>query len=104
LIDAIDRALSNSGLPPKRLLIEITETSADQPLVAQRMANIRELGVSVALDDFGAGYSSLGRLRNMPIDFVKLDRSFIRGLDGDDVRTRLIVRSAVGLAHGLGAK
>lgn len=104
LIDAIRRALSTSGLAPGRLLVEVTETSAVQPLVEKRMSEIRQLGVRVAIDDFGAGYSSLGRLRNMPIDYLKLDRSFVRGLDGDDVRGRLIVRAAVVLAHGLGAK
>lgn len=103
LIDAIRRALSTSGLAPGRLLVEVTETSAVQPLVEKRMSEIRQLGVRVAIDDFGAGYSSLGRLRNMPIDYLKLDRSFVRGLDGDDVRGRLIVRAAVDLAHGLGA-
>src|SRR5690606_40839814 len=64
----------------------------------------RSSDLRVAIDDFGAGYSSLGRLRNMPIDSVKLDRSFVRGLEGDDMRVRLIVRAAVVLAHGLGAK
>ena len=104
LVDSIRRALTASGLPPERLLVEVTETSAVQPIVEQRLSEIRKLGVKVAIDDFGAGYSSLGRLRYMPIDFVKLDRSFVRGLDGDDVRGRLIVRAAVVLAHGLGAK
>src|SRR5690606_22202094 len=64
----------------------------------------RSSDLRVAIDDFGAGYSSLGRLRNMPIDSVKLDRSFVRGLEGDDMRVRLIVRASVVLAHGLGAK
>lgn len=104
LVESIKRALTASGLPPERLLVEVTETSAVQPIVEQRLSEIRALGVRVAIDDFGAGYSSLGRLRYMPIDFVKLDRSFVRGLDGDDVRGRLIVRAAVVLAHGLGAK
>jgi EAL domain-containing protein (putative c-di-GMP-specific phosphodiesterase class I) len=104
LVESVRRALHASGLPPGRLLVEVTETSADQPVVERRLAEIRALGVRVAIDDFGAGYSSLGRLRDMPIDYVKLDRSFVRGLEGDDVRARLIVRAAVVLAHGLGAK
>lgn len=104
LTESVRRALHSTGLPPGRLLVEVTETSADQPVVEQRLAEIRALGVRVAIDDFGAGYSSLGRLRNMPIDLVKLDRSFVRGLEGDDMRVRLIVRAAVVLAHGLGAK
>ncbi len=104
LVANVRRALQSTGMPPSRLLVEVTETSADQPVVERRLAEIRDLGVRVAIDDFGSGYSSLGRLRNMPIDYVKLDRSFVRGLEGDDVRARLIVRAAVVLAHGLGAK
>lgn len=104
LLGGVEHALSVTGLAPGRLWIEVTETSAVQPAVEQAMAEIRNLGVRVAIDDFGAGYSSLGRLRNMPIDFVKLDRSIVRGLDSGDVRGRLIVRAAVVLAHGLGAK
>lgn len=104
LIPAVERALARSGLPPARLVLEITETSFDQPVVADRLTRLRHLGVRVAIDDFGAGYSSLGRLRSLPIDFVKLDRSFIACLGEDDERTDLVVRAAVQLAHGLGAK
>lgn len=103
LVETIRNALRSSGLPPHRLLLEVTETGVDQPAVEQRLAEIRQLGVQVAIDDFGSGYSSLSRLRQLPIDCVKLDRSFVRGLDGD-VRARLVVRAAVVLAHGLGAK
>ncbi len=104
LVESIQRALRAARLDPRRLVVEVTETSADLPAVERRLTEIRNLGVRVAIDDFGAGYSSLGRLRNLSIDFVKLDRSFVRGLDGADVRARLIVRAAVVLAHGLGAK
>lgn len=104
LVESVQRALQTSGLPARRLLLEVTETSIVQPVVEQRLTAIRRLGVRVAIDDFGSGYSSLGRLRNLPIDFIKLDRSFVRGLDAEDVRGRLIVRAAVVLAHGLGAK
>lgn len=104
IVPAIERALARSGLAPHLLVIELTETSFDQPVVAERMARIRRMGVRVAIDDFGAGYSSLGRLRTLPIDFVKLDRSFVAHLDEDDGRSSLVVRAAVQLAHGLGAK
>ncbi|MFA5550918.1 MAG: bifunctional diguanylate cyclase/phosphodiesterase [Trueperaceae bacterium] len=104
LVASVRRALLASGLAPERLLVEVTETSAIQPVVEKRLAEIRALGVRVAIDDFGSGYSSLGRLRYMPIDFVKLDRSFVKGLGGNDMRARLVVRAAVVLAHGLGAK
>lgn len=101
---AIRRALTRSGLAPSRLVIELTESSFDQPAVAERMARIRALGVRVAIDDFGAGYSSLGRLQELPMDFVKLDRSFVANLGGGDERSALVVTAAVQLVHGLGAK
>jgi len=104
LVPAVERALARSGLSPERLVLEITETSFDQAVVAERLTRLRRLGVRVAIDDFGAGYSSLGRLRSLPIDFVKLDRSFVAHLGDDDDRTDLVVRATVQLAHGLGAK
>lgn len=104
LVPAIERALARSGLAPQRLVVEITETSVGQLVVAERMARIRRLGVRVAIDDFGAGYSSLGRLHNLPIDFVKLDRSFVAQLGLGHERSSLVVQAAVQLAHGLGAK
>jgi len=103
LVAAVERALQGSGLDPRRLVVEVTETIADQPAVAERLTRLRALGVRVAIDDFGAGYSSLGRLRKLPLDLVKLDRSFVRELDGEDERARLVVRAAVELARGLGA-
>ena len=103
LVATVERALADSGLPAKRLVVEVTETIADQPAVAQRLNRLRAMGVRVAIDDFGSGYSSLGRLRMLPLDLVKLDRSFVRELDGDDERARLVVRAAVELARGLGA-
>ncbi len=104
LVRIIERALETTGLDPHRLVIEITETSADQPVVAERMERIGRLGVRVALDDFGAGYSSLGRLVQLPIDFVKLDRSFVGDIGLGDKRSAMVVTAAVQLAHGLGAR
>ncbi len=104
LVTSVTSILQETGLEPARLVVEITETIADQPAVVSRLERLRELGVRVAIDDFGAGYSSLGRLRRLPLDVVKLDRSFVRELDGDDDRARLIVRAAVELARGLGAQ
>ncbi len=104
LLPTIEGALRESGLDPHHLVIEITETSADQPVVAERMERIRRLGVRVAIDDFGAGYSSLGRLHDLPIDFVKLDRSFVADMGLTDNRSAMVVGAAVQLAHGLGAR
>lgn len=101
LAERIKNSLAASGLAPERLILELTETSADQSDIAELIAEIRRTGVRVALDDFGSGYSSLGRLNAVPVDLVKLDRSWMETGDG---RNRLIIRGAVVLAHDLGAK
>lgn len=79
-IDDVRRALETSGLAPRRLVIEVTESaSIDQvDQVAAVLTAVRSLGVRVALDDLGAGFASLRHLGSLPIDIVKLDRSFMR--------------------------
>jgi diguanylate cyclase (GGDEF)-like protein len=79
LSDDVAAALSQSGLPPSALTLEITEGALirDPEMVLEHLAACRALGVRIALDDFGAGFSSLGRLSRMPIDALKLDRSFL---------------------------
>ena len=73
-------ALLASGLAPHRLLLELTESTMidDYAEAAERLAAIRELGVRIALDDFGAGYTSLRQLQSFPVDVVKLDQTFIK--------------------------
>ncbi len=77
--DVID-ALHASGLAPNRLLLELTESTMidDYAAAAEQLATIRELGVRIALDDFGAGYTSLRQLQSFPVDVVKLDQTFIK--------------------------
>ena len=77
LIDVAD-ALAASGLPPELLVLEVTETVlVDDPLAYEHLTALRSLGVSIAIDDFGTGYTSIGQLRNMPVDTLKIDRSFV---------------------------
>ena len=80
LLSGLRRALAESGLPPDRLEVELTESAmADD--IGNTLQGIRDLGIDLALDDFGTGYSSLGRLRTLPFTKLKIDRSFVTGLD-----------------------
>lgn len=103
LVADVAAALADTGLAPARLCLELTETTLLPDLVAagQILAQLRALGVSVALDDFGLGYSSLGYLKQLPINALKLDKSFIAGLP-DDRYDRAIVEAVAGLAQRLG--
>jgi predicted signal transduction protein with EAL and GGDEF domain len=103
LVDDVARALADAGLQPGRLCLELTETALlpDIGVAAQTLARLRELGVGIALDDFGVGYSSLAYLKRLPIDVVKLDRSFVAGLPHDPYDLA-IVQAVVGLAATAG--
>jgi EAL domain-containing protein (putative c-di-GMP-specific phosphodiesterase class I) len=101
-VDDVREALAASRLPASRLLLELTESVlADDGGVRATLASLRELGVRLAVDDFGTGYSSLSYLRELEVDSVKIDRSFIDAIDGLP-RDAAIVRSIVELGHALG--
>jgi EAL domain-containing protein (putative c-di-GMP-specific phosphodiesterase class I) len=91
LCDVAD-ALSASGLDPSALTIEITETTLMRNVeeTARRLAALKELGVRIAIDDFGTGYSSLAHLQRFPVDALKIDRSFISGLENNEEGESLI--------------
>ncbi|MGD9775268.1 putative bifunctional diguanylate cyclase/phosphodiesterase [Diaphorobacter sp.] len=97
------RLARHPGVPPQLLSIELTESAAlyDIDHSARQVAQLRALGMTVAFDDFGTGYSSLAYLRRMPMDQLKLDRSFVSGMltDGGD---RAIVHGVIGLARSFG--
>lgn len=95
-------ALHAYGLDPARLVLEITETAVlnDTSSAASVLAQLRAEGVRVALDDFGTGFISIGHLWTLPVDIVKIDRSFVQHLHSDRVRT--VVRLMVDAAHALG--
>jgi diguanylate cyclase (GGDEF)-like protein/PAS domain S-box-containing protein len=105
LVADVLAACGRAGLPPRRLAIELTETAVvDKPQVASTvLGQLRALGVKVALDDFGSGYSSLSHLRDLPVDVVKIDRSFILGVATSPLDAA-IVRATVELAAALGAQ
>ncbi len=90
---------------PRDLVFEVTETAAVQNVVMARrfLEALRALGSEVALDDFGVGYSSLAHLKNLPVDYLKIDGSFVRNLPRD-ASDQHMVRSIVELARGLGKR
>lgn len=103
IIAVVDEALRGSGLSPHRLCLEITESAvmADIDTAVARLGRLRDRGVHIALDDFGTGWSSLGQLRRLPVDKLKVDRVFVEALGRDDSATA-VVTAIVALAQGLG--
>ncbi|MDQ1323710.1 MAG: hypothetical protein QG587_1045, partial [Chloroflexota bacterium] len=103
LISSVAAILDHAGLDPADLELEITESVVmDQSEASvERLRGLRALGVKLALDDFGTGYSSLSYLRQLPLDTIKVDRSFVSGL-GTDPADAPIVQAVISLAHGLG--
>ena len=92
LYQDVAAALRESGLRPEDLELEITESALlqDTEALRQRLAGLKWLGVRLATDDFGTGYSSLNYLQRLPLDFLKIDRSFIKGLNDDGARPSLV--------------
>jgi EAL domain-containing protein (putative c-di-GMP-specific phosphodiesterase class I)/GGDEF domain-containing protein len=101
--EAIQMEMMRSGVPARALTIEITETAfmVDLDRAAAAIAEIRKLGVKISLDDFGTAYSSLSWLRNLSIDKVKIDRSFVAGIEHEP-KDLAIVRSIVDLTKAFG--
>jgi EAL domain-containing protein (putative c-di-GMP-specific phosphodiesterase class I) len=93
-------ALSRNGIDPADVWLEITEHSAIHSDVTQHAATLRAAGVRFALDDFGIAYSNLSHLNRLPIEALKIDRSFVAGLSGDDADQR-IVRAILAIAESL---
>ncbi|MBA2581706.1 MAG: EAL domain-containing protein [Thermoleophilaceae bacterium] len=102
LCDVVSDSLEQAGVDPALLCLEITESVAMEEAEATIAAlrRLRDLGVRLAIDDFGSGYSSLSYLRSFPVDILKIDRSFVQGL-GRDRRNASIAGAIVSLAHAL---
>ncbi|MDX6198466.1 MAG: hypothetical protein QOJ79_1617 [Actinomycetota bacterium] len=97
--------LTATGLAPELLTLELTEgvVMADPELAAERMGELRAIGVKISVDDFGTGYSSLTYLKGLPVDEVKIDRGFVNGLVREPA-DRAVVRAVVDIAHTLGMR
>jgi diguanylate cyclase (GGDEF)-like protein len=99
----VEEALVDSGLPPDRLCLEITESALleDTESSTRALNRLKALGVRIGVDDFGTGFSSLTYLKRFPVDVLKIDRSFVAGLCRDH-EDRAIVASVIDLAHAFG--
>jgi diguanylate cyclase (GGDEF)-like protein/PAS domain S-box-containing protein len=106
LADLVEAVLGETGVGPHRLGLEVTETAIVEQGVAAETARLElerlhDLGIRIAIDDFGTGFSSLGQLRHFPIDVLKVDRSFVQGVE-HDAKDAAIAANLVSLAHALG--
>jgi EAL domain-containing protein (putative c-di-GMP-specific phosphodiesterase class I) len=99
LVDEISAALRESRLPPTSVMLEITESSLirDPSATVATLQALKRIGVRIAIDDFGTGYSGLSYLKQLPVDALKIDCSFVRDLP-DDTHDRAITQSVVALA------
>ncbi|MGB8197430.1 MAG: EAL domain-containing protein [Acidimicrobiales bacterium] len=103
LVESVAVALVESGLSPDGLVLEVTESALVENLEAtvERLLALRSLGVRLAIDDFGTGYSSLSYLADLPINFVKIDKTFIDRMT-PDAEGSAVVRGVVDLSHAMG--
>ena len=101
----ITNVLRETEVDPRCIQLEITERSAltDLEVTCSHLTQLRALGVRVAIDDFGTGYSSLSYLKQLPIDVLKLDKSFVDGIDGTQADSA-IVQAIITMGHALGIK
>lgn len=105
LVPQIAQALQDSGLDPQHLEIEVTENGMMRHVERsmQTLRRLKELGVRISIDDFGTGYSSLGHLKHLPLDTLKIDKSFVRNISSDH-QNASIVKAVISLAHSLNLK
>ncbi|HZZ86999.1 MAG TPA: EAL domain-containing protein [Caulobacteraceae bacterium] len=104
-VDELSVLIARCGFDPHRLEIEVTETAvlAEEDEVRRNMARLHELGLKIALDDFGVGYSSLSHLRLFPFDKLKIDRAFVTGC-AENVQSATLVHAVVSIGRALGMK
>jgi len=103
-VPMVKEVLEHTGMPPGNLLLEITETAMMKSFESDsaKLKSLRDLGMHLALDDFGTGYSSLNYLKNLPINLIKLDRTFLEDIDSE--RQKPILEIIITIAHKLGVR
>jgi len=105
VVETLSRIIDESDLAHKYVELEITESvlMGNPKVLGEKLIELKALGIEVAIDDFGTGYSSLSYLKTFPIDKLKIDQSFVRGLENDE-QDRAIVRAIIAMANALGLK
>jgi EAL domain-containing protein (putative c-di-GMP-specific phosphodiesterase class I) len=102
-MERVQTALADNALPPRALCLELTESILmDNVAQAAVLDNLRSIGVRISIDDFGTGYSSLAYLKRFPLDYVKIDRAFVEGLDRPDTSDESLVAAIVAMSGALG--
>lgn len=101
LLDVLDA----EGLDPSRLTLEIVESAllVDRPAVAERLERLREVGIRIAVDDFGTGYANLAYLTSLPLDWLKIDRALVADIVGG-ARDQIVVKAMIRMARDLGLR
>lgn len=105
IVEVIKHVVAETGIEPKNLSLEVTESLAinDFETMTEVLSDIRALGICIALDDFGTGYSSLNHIRELPLDVIKVDQSFVKELD-TNTESQKFVKLIADLADGIGKK
>ncbi|MBI9105418.1 MAG: EAL domain-containing protein [Spirochaetales bacterium] len=105
IVSNIKAVLKDTGINPQWLEVEITESGImeNEQDSIEKLAEIHNMNVSIAIDDFGTGYSSLSKLKDYPVDKLKIDKSFVDNLP-ENIKSVILVKSMIGLAHNLGFK
>jgi EAL domain-containing protein (putative c-di-GMP-specific phosphodiesterase class I) len=106
LVADVAHILADSGLEPENLVLEITESVLmdDIDVAVERLRELKDIGVSIAIDDFGTGYSSLAYLRQLPIDILKIDKTFVDAASAGNPGGDAILRAILDLGKGLELK
>lgn len=103
LVEMVEKALNATGAEPRRLTLEITESAIvlDPECAEQTLARLHGMGIRLSIDDFGTGYTSLGSIKRLPVDEVKIDKSFVSNMLADKM-DEMVVRSVIEVGHNLG--